>query len=346
MQSGSVLKKPKDANTLFKKFSTFNEEEKEQNFMRFLGDFYIYENKEIPMENVTDEDLEKAYDKVTFERGKAYTRILMMGQLIDDRKLRELLLSNEENKNMNEIIYQKIISLRKIIENLENVTSSEYPDLCKYIITNLKYKLYDFCHTKFNICDEITELIDNYPSENRIESHKIDLLPKSEKTAIYIDMNKKFHSIVSKFRFNYFQKPENFPGWTEIEKSIKHKDEGELSDVEEDEEEEDEEDDFYNDEKVFLNVESTENLIESKVEGTNNTYELIYINENSTELEQSLQSTIAETTTETSKSLKRSLVDDNKEIEIIGYGKSAKYDNNCDSTQNEIECISLSSDDE
>uniref|UniRef100_A0AAF5HXN1 Sodium/hydrogen exchanger n=1 Tax=Strongyloides stercoralis TaxID=6248 RepID=A0AAF5HXN1_STRER len=342
MEFKSFSKKPKNAEALFKKFASYNFDEKIENFMRFLNDFNEYDNKEIPL-HLDDKQVEIAYNKLTFERDKAHMRVLLLGQLIENDKLKELLSSDHENADKYEIIYQKIVSLKRVVETIENVTSSEYPDLCSFIIPKLRYQLYDDCLTKFNICDKITSLINEYRSENRIESSRINSLSKNDRDLIYIEMSEKFHSAVSLCRFSYVEKPEGYQKALEIEKTIIS---GNVNQYTEDEEREnscyDEECNSSYDEEDGSDYDKEEIYIldgESEINDSIGNIHSVEVNES--RVSELLTNSVV--TGESSKSLKRPLEADS-EIEIVGYGKCLKFNDGNYSNQDEIECIVISDD--
>uniref|UniRef100_A0A0N5BRT3 Uncharacterized protein n=1 Tax=Strongyloides papillosus TaxID=174720 RepID=A0A0N5BRT3_STREA len=332
MASSVPFKKPKDAGVLLKQFSAYSMDEKVNNFKRYLQDYYKYDSKEIPLE-LSTEQMEMAYTKIGFERDKAYMRIVLMGQLIDQDTLKELLPINRNNIEdpFNEVIYQKIISLKKAIEALESTTSPEYPDLCKYIVNRLKEQLYSNCISDFNVYQEITESITQYIAQNGIESHKISSLPKKSKDEIYLKMNEKFHSVVRCNRFDYVEKPEDYNRMIESQKiNISSDEEISLEDEEEDSSICDGEEEY---EEIYIDENSQD---DDNIASVSN-------DKDSGEFKDNKSTEDCESPSKTSSTSKRT-AEDGSDIEIVGYGKCAKFSNESNSAHDEIECIIISDD--
>uniref|UniRef100_A0A0K0FND2 Tegument protein UL51 homolog n=1 Tax=Strongyloides venezuelensis TaxID=75913 RepID=A0A0K0FND2_STRVS len=338
MASSISFKKPKDAGVLLKQFTALSMDEKMKHFKRYLEDYYRYDSKEIPLE-LSSEQMEMAYTKIGFERDKAYMRIVLLGQLIEQDKLKELLPNDEDNMEtcFNKVIFQKITSLKKSIEVLESTTSPEYPDLCKYIVSRLKEQLYNKCISKFNIYQEITESITEYIAQNRIESHKISSLPKKSKDEVYLQMNEKFYSVIECNRFEYVDKPEDYNRMVESQKNnILSDEESYLEDEEEEDssmcdgEEGDDEEEY---EEIYIdgNSHNDDNIIS------------VSNDKDSSELKEDKATENCESPSKTSSASKRT-VEDDSDIEIVGYGKCAKFSNESNSAHDEIECIIISDD--
>uniref|UniRef100_A0A0N4ZYP3 LisH domain-containing protein n=1 Tax=Parastrongyloides trichosuri TaxID=131310 RepID=A0A0N4ZYP3_PARTI len=360
MASTSNVNQPMIQNKLLKKFSEYEYSDKIKQFSRFLFDFYKYDNWDIPFD-YSESKIEAMYTKLGFEKDKAELRLLLLGQLISSKDLENILINKNVNPDEhlnNEVILNKIESLKKIISSVDEISIPEYPDLCAYIKEHLKNDLYESCSTSIYITKEVPDLIDKYCLETKLETFKILSLSKEAKDKLYFNLAEKFQVAVSNNRFKYFneigavRRKANEVGDTMfIESTSEDNDEEELEEEVEDEENYDYEDDDID--EFYDEIEPTVSQVDEEQNCSNNiTNDIVMASSSQTNEEEDCIVDEVITKPPSPHNIKNEDVTtdemevdikSNSEVVIVGYGAGAKFETQ---SVKDIEVIVLSDDDD
>uniref|UniRef100_A0AAF5DHN3 Uncharacterized protein n=1 Tax=Strongyloides stercoralis TaxID=6248 RepID=A0AAF5DHN3_STRER len=208
MESTKFSEIPNNTSTLFKKYSSFTYDEKIKEFKQYLNTFscYVVTKGYISIE---DEDLESTYLRFCAEKDKIRTKIFLLGQFIDNIKLKELIYSSGMDGRKCYTLYRQVISFKEKFELLENAKLPDYQDVFNFVVFKLKNYFYDNIQSNFVVFEKIKTFIDEYISENKSDKNQINSLNEESKESMYAEINKKFYLILQFHRSDCFENPKS-----------------------------------------------------------------------------------------------------------------------------------------